>query len=232
MALQYSDIELQVDQDNPDYLSVLGLTYTKLTGNKANLHSCDGMGTNVILVSDLAAPTGTANFSYRKASSLKLETSVEDIKQLLLAAGVPSTEVSRAVASIKASFAKANNNTNTMEGTFYRIPIKDAVIKEITARIPSGKAAQTCASELRKTKNASMITSIAVVHLNGAAFFDKMSAQIDTEVDAALKGKTTEEAILAVRAKVSKSIEQSLSVTLGKSYRVISWDYIDVHDLQ
>lgn len=87
MRLTQSDIALQVENEQPDYLSVLGRTYKDLLGTQISTDPCPGAGADAFSGDDVTFSTPT-NFTFKRKASSELGTTAGlDVKNALSTGG-------------------------------------------------------------------------------------------------------------------------------------------------
>lgn len=232
MNLRYADIALERIGANPNHFQVLGKIYTGLSGNSVSLSICGNGDTNPFGAADTAAATVPSTFTYKKRSDKKVSAELAaDVKNALTAAGVPADKLENLEASFKTTYEQTAGRDNVMQGSYYRLQMKDSVLQALKNPDTNNAKAKACGNRIRGNPTASFIYSIAVIKLDKATYSSNVATDTAISFAAKVKQKAPNADIAALKASVTNAVRTSLQVQLGTEYRVISWDFLKAENL-
>jgi len=232
MNLRQSDIPLERQDDAPNHFQVLGKSYSDLTGTAVSLSVCGAGDLNPFDAGDVSQQTEPAKFEYKKRSDAALSaTLTADVKNALVASGVPAAEIDGLEAKFKASYKRSAGREHNIGGSYYRFQLKDAVIQALKNPNTSNEEARACSVTLREDPRRSLIYSIAVVKLDSATYASEVAQNAAADFAAKVKQKVPNADIAGLQVSISNAVKISLTVELGTEYRVISWDYLNSKNL-
>lgn len=233
MYLQKADIALTQTDGIPDYLQVLGMTYSDLTGVALSQKVCGSGSSNVFTASDLSQPTPANGFTYLRKSETSVSASLAaDVKEALVAAGVPPTQLSNLEASFKSSYKNAAGNQHALQGSYYRVALSPATLLALKDKATALPNISQCQNFLNANDGSALIYSIAVIKLDKASFSSNLATEIAADFVAKVKAKAPKSDLVGLTAAVKNSVDKTITVALGTDYRVISWDYLTPAMLQ
>ncbi|OWK32275.1 hypothetical protein [Sphingomonas mucosissima] len=232
MRLQKADIELEQSGGVPNHMSVLGMVYSDLSGTKLSQRSCVPGSANVFTTADLSEPTKPTPFLFTKKVDTKISAALEaNVVEAMRLANVPEPALKRLAAQFKATYASTASRGNLIKGEFYRLALKDDVVRAIQDSATTNPAAKSCAAVLRADDNAGLIYSIAVIKLDSATYTSDVASTVAAEFTAKVAGRAPGADIAGLTTSITNEVTTGLKAAVGTAYRVISWDYLDADNI-
>lgn len=245
LTLRQNDIPVDVNDEQPDWLAVLGKMVVNKDGeadrrgtlNSLTVCSEDGIVKfNASNISDITPPT---NFTFKKQSDFKAYADADfDVDALLLGAGVPADKVLPLESKFKAMYNKAANKKWYMKGQYFRVNLTSSTFNQIKAvGAPSG-AAKSCGNRVRTLNarpgdnyNMKVIYSVSVIKLDQSSYSSDIASKLALDFTNYVKKKVSDANITAISAGISNDVKTSLEVKTGQQIRIIAWDYLSMNPI-